>query len=106
MRSPGTATVAECSASERRIADENIRQGGRKGDATSNQASNFNALDHAEVLRRSQLSPARIEGPTIIEEQTSTTVLYPGQSAKVDPYLNIEIEISGTNRSRGDGEAQ
>jgi N-methylhydantoinase A len=58
----------------------------------------FNAFDacDVEVVRRSQLSPgARIEGPTIIEEQTSTTVLYPGQHAKVDPYLNIEFELSG-----------
>jgi N-methylhydantoinase A len=61
--------------------------------------AHFNAFDASdvEVLHRSQLSPgARIEGPTIIEEQTSTTVLYPGQRAKVDPYLNIEIELSGT----------
>jgi N-methylhydantoinase A/oxoprolinase/acetone carboxylase beta subunit len=35
----------------------------------------------------------RIEGPAILEEQTSTTVLYPGQRAKVDEYLNVEIEL-------------
>jgi N-methylhydantoinase A len=53
-------------------------------------------------LRRSAPAPGtRIEGPTIIEEQTSTTVLYPGQSAKVDSYLNIEIEVSGRNREIG-----
>jgi N-methylhydantoinase A len=59
--------------------------------------AHFNAFDarDVEVLHRSQLSPgARIEGPTIIEEQTSTTVLYPGQRAQVDRYLNIEIELS------------
>jgi N-methylhydantoinase A len=43
------------------------------------------------VFRRSALQPGmRIEGPAIIEEQTSTTVLYPGQRAEVDDYLNIE----------------
>ena len=37
----------------------------------------------------------RIEGPAIIEEKTSTTVLYPGQHAEVDEYLNIEIAVPG-----------
>ncbi len=45
------------------------------------------------VWRRSTLGPgAQIVGPAIIEEKTSTIVIYPGQSAKVDQYLNIEIE--------------
>jgi N-methylhydantoinase A/oxoprolinase/acetone carboxylase beta subunit len=35
----------------------------------------------------------RIEGPAIIEEKTSTIVLYPDQRAEVDAYLNIEIEL-------------
>jgi N-methylhydantoinase A/oxoprolinase/acetone carboxylase beta subunit len=35
----------------------------------------------------------RIEGPAIIEEQTSTTVLYPGQRAEVDEYLNVECTV-------------
>jgi N-methylhydantoinase A len=46
------------------------------------------------VFRRSSLQPGmRIEGPAIVEEQTSTTVLYPGQRAEVDEYLNVEIEL-------------
>jgi len=46
------------------------------------------------VFRRSTLRPGmRIEGPAIVEEQTSTTVLYPGQRAQVDEYLNLEIEL-------------
>ena len=32
-----------------------------------------------------------IDGPAIIDEKTSTVVLYPGQRAVVDGYLNIEI---------------
>ncbi len=45
------------------------------------------------VYRRSFLEPGvRIEGPAVIEEKTSTTVLYPGQRARVDEYLNIEVE--------------
>jgi N-methylhydantoinase A len=46
------------------------------------------------VFRRGALQPGmRIEGPAIIEEQTSTTVLYPGQRAEVDEYLNIECML-------------
>jgi N-methylhydantoinase A len=46
------------------------------------------------VFRRSALQPGmRIEGPAIIEEQTSTTVLYPGQRAEVDDYLNVECTL-------------
>jgi N-methylhydantoinase A len=50
-----------------------------------------------EVWRRTDLPPGmRIQGPAIIEENTSTIVLYPGQHADVDPYLNIEIELART----------
>ena len=52
-----------------------------------------NACD-VPVLRRRDLRPGvRIEGPAVIEEQTSTIVLYPGQRARVDDYLNIEVEV-------------
>jgi N-methylhydantoinase A len=56
----------------------------------------FNAADayDAPVLRRDNLQPGtRIAGPAVIEEQTSTIVLYPGQRAVVDAYLNIEVEV-------------
>jgi N-methylhydantoinase A len=44
------------------------------------------------VFRRSALAPgAVIDGPAIIDEKTSTIVLYPGQRGAVDGYLNIEI---------------
>ena len=33
--------------------------------------------------------------PPIIEEKTSTIVLYPGQRAEVDEYLNIEVAVPG-----------
>jgi N-methylhydantoinase A len=60
--------------------------------------AHFNASEARDVpvWQRSGLSPgARIEGPAIIEEKTSTIVLYPGQRAEVDPYLNIEVELAG-----------
>jgi len=44
------------------------------------------------IYRRSTLAPgATIDGPAVIEEKTSTTVLYPGQRATIDGYLNIAI---------------
>jgi N-methylhydantoinase A len=46
------------------------------------------------VFRRPDLLPGmRIEGPAIIEEKTSTTVLYPQQRTQVDAYLNLEVEL-------------
>jgi N-methylhydantoinase A len=54
----------------------------------------FNATDAIEVpvFRRLELPPgAAIDGPAVIEEKTSTIVVYPGQQAVVDTYLNIEI---------------
>jgi N-methylhydantoinase A len=46
----------------------------------------------APVFRRSALAAgALIDGPAVIEEKTSTTVLYPGQRAEIDGYLNMAI---------------
>jgi N-methylhydantoinase A len=56
----------------------------------------FDSTDAIEVpvYHRSTLAPgAAIDGPAVIEEKTSTTVLYPGQRARVDEYLNIEVEL-------------
>jgi N-methylhydantoinase A len=56
----------------------------------------FNATEASDVpvLGRNALTPgARIQGPAVIEEKTSTIVLYPGQRATVDEYLNVEIEL-------------
>jgi N-methylhydantoinase A len=50
------------------------------------------------VYRRQSLAPgARINGPAVIEEKTSTIVIYPKQIAKVDAYLNVEINTSAAN---------
>jgi N-methylhydantoinase A len=56
----------------------------------------FNATDACDVpvFARGPLQPGmRIEGPAVIEEKTSTSVIYPGQRAQVDAYLNIEVEL-------------
>jgi N-methylhydantoinase A len=47
------------------------------------------------VWRRSALTPGmRIEGPAILEEKTSTIVIYPGQRAQIDAFFNCEIETA------------
>jgi N-methylhydantoinase A len=49
------------------------------------------------VFRRSALvAGLRIKGPAVIEEKTSTIVVYPKQTAQVDAYLNIEISPGRT----------
>ena len=51
-------------------------------------------LRDTPVYRRGDLAPGtHLPGPAIIEEQTSTTVLGPGDAARVDEYLNIEIDV-------------
>jgi len=55
---------------------------------------NASAATATPVYRRSTLQPGTaIEGPAVIEEKTSTTVLHPGQRAVVDDYLNIEMDV-------------
>jgi N-methylhydantoinase A len=54
----------------------------------------FNSTDATQVpvFRRSALAAgAVIDGPAVIEEKTSTTVLYPGQRGEIDGYLNIAV---------------
>jgi N-methylhydantoinase A len=59
--------------------------------------AHFGATESYEVpvFRRDVLqSGMEIIGPAVIEEKTSTTVLYPTHRAKVDGLLNLEIELS------------
>ena len=49
------------------------------------------------VFYRDNLAPGtEVDGPAVIEETTSTVVIYPGHRARVDAYLNLEIEVTGT----------
>jgi N-methylhydantoinase A len=46
----------------------------------------------AEVHDRDGLVPGdRLEGPAIVEEAASTTLLLPGQQLTVDEYGNLEV---------------
>ncbi len=73
--------------------------------ATTNVAGALKAerevcFSHGEGLRlcpiysREGLFPGHvIEGPAIVEQMDSTTVIYPGQSAAIDAYRNIIISV-------------
>jgi N-methylhydantoinase A/oxoprolinase/acetone carboxylase beta subunit len=40
-----------------------------------------------------------VQGPAVIEEPTSTTVLYPGDVARVDAFLNLEVDLPAADSS-------
>ncbi len=45
---------------------------------------------------RARLKPGhKIEGPAVVEEHASTTVLFPGDTLEVDGYLNLIITVAG-----------
>ena len=74
----------ECAAQEQRPVPHETR------------AAYFGPSEETDVpvFRRAALAPgAVIDGPAIIDEKTSTVVVYPGQHAVVDSYLNIEIAL-------------
>ena len=53
------------------------------------------APQQVPVFRRTALpAGTTIQGPAVIEEKTSTIVIYPGQRARIDGYLNVEIELA------------
>jgi N-methylhydantoinase A len=71
-----------------------IRAGGQPKPIDRRQACFGHELVDTPIFRRSDLAPgSALAGPAIIEEQTSTTVLAPGQHASIDEYANIEIEF-------------
>jgi N-methylhydantoinase A len=51
------------------------------------------ALVTCPVYDRERLGPGhRLAGPAVVEQMDATTVLLPGQTALVDPFLNLVIE--------------
>lgn len=51
---------------------------------------------HAAIYERERLKAgAQIDGPAIVEQFDSTTVIPPAMSAEVDEYMNIRIETKG-----------
>lgn len=53
------------------------------------------ALDTGTWDRTKLLSGNRIEGPALIEEHASTTVLHPGDTLEVDAFGNLIISVEG-----------
>jgi len=46
------------------------------------------------IYDRSRLLPGNtVEGPCVVEQYDSTTVVYPGQTAEVDEYLNLLVTV-------------
>ncbi|MBV9131537.1 MAG: hypothetical protein JO318_02505, partial [Chloroflexi bacterium] len=54
------------------------------------------SLDDVPVYWRPSLRPGdTLEGPAIVEEFGSTTVVFPSQTARVDEFGNLLLERSG-----------
>ena len=53
------------------------------------------ALETATWDRMALIAGNRIEGPALIEEHASTTVLHPGDTCEVDAFGNLVISIGG-----------
>ena len=71
--------------------------GGRAAEPVEYRQAFFGGDDSVEtpVFRRRDLDPSTtINGPAIIDEKTSTVVIYPDQIACVDDYLNLEVTIT------------
>ena len=52
-------------------------------------------LDCPVWAREALLAGNRIAGPAIIEEVSATTVLYPGDQARVDAVGSLIVEVGG-----------
>ena len=72
------------------------RKSGR-AEAASRRAVWFlaDAAQDTPVYGRARLTPGdTITGPAVIEQMDATTLLFPGDRASVDPYLNLVVEIA------------
>ena len=72
------------------------RKSGR-AEAASLRAVWFSAdtAQDTPVYARATLMPGdTIAGPAVIEQMDATTLLFPGDRATVDPYLNLVVEIA------------
>ena len=48
------------------------------------------------VYARTRLEPGHVvQGPAIVEQMDTTTVIGPGERAEVDGYLNLIVDLSG-----------
>jgi len=69
------------------------------GAIKSRRRAYFDGWHDTAVYDRNQLcSGNRLRGPAIIEQMDSTTVVHPGQTARIDRFGNIIIEIFGDHQ--------
>lgn len=88
------ATVSKVSLKEHGGA-ENRAETARKG---SRQVyfTEYGRVADCPIYERGRLTPGdRLAGPAVVEQRDSTVVIYPGQTARVDAYLNILISTRG-----------
>jgi N-methylhydantoinase A len=70
----------------------------RSGPAVGSRRVVFDAgrWHEAALYRRESLAPGQaIEGPAVIEQLDTTTLLYPGDACVVDDWGNLEISLAG-----------
>jgi N-methylhydantoinase A len=75
--------------------------GGGKGNANGGHAREFREVYYAEegwidsaVYRREELLPGmQVDGPAVVDQFDSTTLLPPGASASVDAYQNLIVDV-------------
>jgi N-methylhydantoinase A len=68
-----------------------------KAEATSHRKVWFtaDAAQDTPIYDRATLLPGdTIAGPAIVEQLDSTTLVFPGDRATVDPYLNLIVDIA------------
>jgi N-methylhydantoinase A len=55
----------------------------------------FGGWRDTPIFKRSRLQPGMVvEGPAIVEQPDTTTVIEPGMTGRIDAYGNIFVEIS------------
>jgi N-methylhydantoinase A len=90
LEAVGAVLRAEIRAHPPATADEAAAIGGER-DVWLAEAGRFVACP---VYDRARLAPGhRLAGPAIIEQMDATTLLLPGETAAVDPYLNLIVEV-------------
>ena len=90
VEKPGLEAIAR----RERAPPDAARTGSRKAYFAA--AGGF--VDTPTFARPALLAGNRIEGPALIEEHASTTVVLPGDSVEVDAIGNLVITVSGTRQ--------
>ena len=78
------------------VAESATRGESSEGAIKAHRKAYFDGWYDCPIYDRERLvSGNRLRGPAIIEQMDSTTVVHPGQTAQIDRFGNIIIEING-----------